>query len=128
MIKSIIILNKHNIPELVFSNSNSPEKEIAESFVHNLAEILQIVAKSFDSNLDFFQIGAKHYYYTLDRISGTKFILETETKAKQKKINKAAKKIKNIYINEFTSTMLLSDEEIKARKRKIKEKYKKLFD
>jgi hypothetical protein len=128
MIKNILIVNKDNTLELVFCNSNSTEKEIAKSFVNNLVEILQIVAKTFDSNLDFFQIGPNYYYYTLDRISGTKFILEAEAETKQKKIRKAAGEIKNAYINEFTSTMLLSEEEIKARKDKLKTKFKELFD
>lgn len=98
MIKNILIVNKDNTLELVFCNSN------------------------------FFQIGPNYYYYTLDRISGTKFILEAEAETKQKKIRKAAREIKNAYINEFTSTMLLNEEEIKARKDKLKTKFKELFD
>jgi predicted phage tail protein len=126
MIKNIYILKKDNSPFIIYKNGH--ENNVFQQSIARLSEALRSLAIDIKDELCHFQLGNEKYHYSVDKMSGTKFIIVTDTETKDKHINSILREIKNSYINEFIGSSLMSEVEIKQAKRKVKKEMSSHID
>ncbi|TXT61968.1 MAG: hypothetical protein BAJALOKI1v1_1060003 [Promethearchaeota archaeon] len=126
MITGVYILEKDNSPFLSYINQY--KKREYQDNITRLTESLSMLAKDINDKLSFFVLGPKKYFYTIDTITQTKFIVETEKDMKDKKVDNIIREIKNYYINEFMARSIMSVESLAEAKIKMKKKILTLID
>jgi len=114
-ILSVYILDKNNSP--IFREEFGKDKLFMQDLkIIKIVETLEKFASELDDKLSSVVIDEFKYFYGIDAITETKFIIRTEKDVSEKQFFPIMKKVKNIYINEFLGVMPNSKKEKRAFK------------
>ncbi|TXT61966.1 MAG: hypothetical protein BAJALOKI1v1_1060001 [Promethearchaeota archaeon] len=129
MIDSIYILDNEDTPLIIYDSNGSKKSESEyQMLVAKLTESLRLFASDLKDHLCHFEIGNKKYHYTMDNISGVKFIVISDKEMREKELLDIMQEIKNHYINTFIGSSLLTEREIADAKDRVKKKIEDLTE
>jgi hypothetical protein len=126
MIKSVYVLDADNTPIIRYKKKEN--EQIEDEMLLRLTKSLNQFANGMGDDLSDFVMGENKFFFAKNSMSDTKYIIETDTRVSRKDVRPFLKKVQNFYLNEFISTMTMSEQEVKQAKQNIRSKVEEMID